>query len=107
MRHLAKIIAATICLATAVAVAGAATEVDQVGQKFSKPTLTLKSGDMVHFLNRDDTTHNVNVIDANDIAMDQGLQKPGETINVLFDKAGRFNVRCAIHPRMKMTVTVE
>jgi plastocyanin len=35
-----------------------------------------------------------------------GIQAPGETIDVPFDKAGKFTVRCHIHPAMKMTVTV-
>jgi plastocyanin len=39
--------------------------------------------------------------------VDKGLQKPGETINQLFDKSGKFVVRCSIHPKMKMTVTVK
>ncbi len=107
MRHL--IIAVTgLCLTASVcAWAAAKVEIDQVGQKFDKTNLSLKAGDQIRFLNRDDTSHNINIIDAVDIAHDRGLQKPGETIDVLFDKAGRFTVRCAIHPRMKMSVVVE
>jgi plastocyanin len=80
--------------------------VDQVGQKFSQPSVKLKNGDMMHFLNRDDVTHNINVIDSDDAAVDKGLQKPGETIEHKFDAAGDFVVRCSIHPKMKMSVKV-
>ena len=81
--------------------------VDQVGQKFSRATLVAMRGDTVQFVNHDDTTHNINLIDADDVAADQGLQKPGETIRMLLDRNGRFTVRCAIHPRMKLAVTVQ
>ncbi len=85
----------------------AASEIDQVGQKFSQTTLTVSAGDTVHFVNHDDVTHNVNVIDADDNAIDKGLQKPGDTIDQLFDKAGKFTIRCSIHPKMKMTVVAK
>lgn len=92
---------------TAVAVEAATADIDQAGQMFSKKSLTVKPGDTVRFHNGDDAIHNINVIDAADVASDKGLQKPGETIGVLFDKAGKFVVRCSIHPKMKMTIAAE
>lgn len=85
----------------------AATEIDQVGQKFSQSTLAVAAGDIVHFVNHDDVTHNINVIDEDDNAADKGLQKPGESIEQLFDKSGKFIIRCSIHPKMKMTIAVK
>jgi plastocyanin len=35
-----------------------------------------------------------------------GSQSPGATIPVTFDKAGNVAVICAIHPRMKLNITV-
>jgi plastocyanin len=96
----AMILTGGVCFATV-------SEIDQVGQKFSQTSLSIPAGDTVHFVNHDDVTHNINVIDADDNAVDKGLQKPGETINQLFDKSGKFVVRCSIHPKMKMTVTVK
>ena len=99
---------ATLALATAATAAWAAvTQIDQVVQKFSKTSLSVNAGDHVHYLNQDDVQHNIKVIDADDDEDDKGLQKPGETIDVLFAKTGRFTVRCAIHPRMKMSVEVQ
>jgi len=106
MRQLWIVAPATLFLAAGVCFA-AATEIDQVGQKFSQTTLAVVAGDTVHFVNHDDVTHNINVIDADDNAVDKGLQKPGDTIDQLFDKAGKFVVRCSIHPKMKMTVVVK
>ena len=81
--------------------------IDQAGQQFSKKTLSIKTGDTVRYQNGDDSIHNINVIDASDLTRDMGLQKPGEHIEVLFDKGGKFIVRCSIHPKMKMVVTAE
>lgn len=94
-------------LACAALAQAAETSVDQVGQKFSQPSATLKIGDFMHFLNRDDVIHNINVIDADGDATDKGLQKPGETIEQKFMVAGTFVVRCSIHPKMKMSVKVQ
>ncbi len=93
------------CLALPVAAADV--HVDQVGQKFDPNTVSLKVGDTVHFKNGDDVTHNINVIDGDDNADDKGLQKPGQEITQKFDKAGSYMVKCAIHPKMKMSVEVK
>ncbi len=82
----------------------AQTDIDQVGQRFSQPSLRLERGDKVRFLNRDDVTHNISIIDRDDNAVDQGLQRPGQVIEAVFDKSGRFVVRCSIHPRMRMAI---
>ncbi len=94
-------------LAVAVAAEASVNSVDQVGQQFSKKSLKVAVGEKVSYVNGDDAIHNINVIDAADLARDLGLQKPGETIDVLFDKSGKFTVRCSIHPKMKMVVTAE
>ena len=81
-------------------------EVDQKGLRFTKSSVAIPVGGRVHFHNSDDVIHNIMTIDANDDPEDQGLQKPGETISTKFDAAGDYQVRCAIHPKMKMTVKV-
>lgn len=105
MRRLILAVAGLVL--AAVSVEASTLDIDQIGQQFSKKSLAVKAGDKVRFTNGDDATHNINVIDAADVAVDEGLQKPGEAISVLFDKAGKFVVRCSIHPKMKMTVSVE
>ena len=101
---LIALIAFDIC---ALAAFAAETNIDQVNQRFSKSSLTLSTGDSVTYHNGDDVTHNINVtLDGGD-PEDQGLQKPGETIKYVFSKSGTYDVRCSIHPRMKMSVTVQ
>jgi plastocyanin len=95
----------TVLLATA-AQAGNV-DVDQVGQKFDKPSVTLKAGDTINFLNSDNVNHNVTVVDENGGAEDKGIQKPGTTVPVTFSKPGEYMIRCSVHPRMKMQVKVE
>ena len=85
----------------------ASAEVDQVGQRFSRTHLSVAKGDVVQFVNHDDVTHNINVIDEHGTATDKGSQKPGTYIEHMFGKDGNFTVRCAIHPKMKMTITVK
>ena len=99
--------AAAVTLGLACAAEASIANIDQAGQQFSKKALSVKVGDTVRYQNGDDAIHNINVIDAADVARDMGLQKPGEHIEVLFDKNGKFVVRCSIHPKMKMVVTAE
>jgi len=100
----------TILAAFAITGAGAAlaaaTQIDQVGQKFSQAAIALQAGDHLTFLNQDDVQHNIKLINADGAEEDKGLQKPGEKIDVAFPKAGKFMVRCQIHPKMKMNVDV-
>ena len=57
--------ALTLALMTgATIVWAAATHIDQVGQKFSQTSLTIKVADHVTFLNQDDVQHNIKVIDS-------------------------------------------
>jgi plastocyanin len=92
---------------TGVAVHAGTQTIEQSGQQFSEKAVTIKPQDSLTFANHDDVTHNINVIDDDDNAVDLGLQKPGENLTHMFDKAGKFKVRCSIHPSMKMTVTVK
>jgi cytochrome c peroxidase len=107
MRPGIVIAAAAAFAAVGVGVRAASVTIDQSGQHFSAKSATLNHGDSIVFANRDDVTHNINVIDEDDDATDLGLQKPGESLTYKFDKAGRFKVRCSIHPSMKMTVSVK
>jgi cytochrome c peroxidase len=107
LRHAAVPAAIAAIMLLGIGVQAATTTVDQSGQQFSEKSLALKAGDTIVFANRDDVTHNVNVINDDDDATDLGLQKPGQTLTYVFDKAGRFKVRCSIHPSMKMSVNVK
>jgi plastocyanin len=71
--------------------------------------LKAKIGDKITFANRDGATHNVNASAGSDKIFDVGEQPPGaENDKTLeFSKKGEFEVRCAIHPKMKLKIVVE
>lgn len=80
-------------------------QVVQKGNEFSARELKVKVGDSVAFLNDDPHHHNVfSLSDAK--SFDLGSYPKGESRKVTFDKPGRVEVECAIHPRMKLTVDV-
>lgn len=80
--------------------------VTQKGQQFTPRTLTLKVGDEIIFVNDDTGTHNV-FSESPGNAFDLKAQRPGSRSNVTFSAAGQVDVRCAIHPTMRLSVTVE
>jgi len=80
--------------------------ITQRGIRFSQTDVTVKVGDRIQYQNEDDVTHNLMVTGPDGDPENQGLQKPGATVSKTFTSEGTFEVRCAIHPRMKMIVTV-
>ncbi len=77
----------------------------QKGRGFSVAELTIKKGESLVFQNQDDVTHNVFSLSPG-IKFDIKTQKPGESSTIDFAAAGTGEVRCAIHPTMKMKLTV-
>lgn len=79
--------------------------IGQNGRKFSIDGVTVKKGIALTFLNDDSVPHNV-VSTSKGNEFDLGSQLPGTSTDVTFTAAGEVSVICAIHPRMKMVVTV-
>jgi plastocyanin len=68
--------------------------------------LKIKVGDVIQFKNMDPYFHNV--FSLSDAKMfDLGSYPKGQSKSVTFDKTGKVEVECAIHPQMKMTVEVK
>ena len=83
------------------------TTITQSHTSFDVDEATVKAGDTVIFSNKDDVTHNIQVSNSDGDTDDKGLQKPGEVIKQTFTKPGEYKVHCAIHPKMKMKITVQ
>jgi plastocyanin len=81
-------------------------KIDQKNKTFSKSSITIKKGDSITFSNSDTVTHNVFSKDEA-IKFDLKTQKPGQESKITFDKSGKGEVRCAIHPNMKLQVEVQ
>jgi plastocyanin len=80
--------------------------VSQKGKLFRPETLRVKVGDRVLFNNDDEITHNVFSRAAGN-AFNVGIQQPGSSSPVTLQEPGPVEVRCAIHPGMKLTIEVE
>ena len=81
-------------------------EVAQKDKKFSQKTLTVKVGDAISFKNEDAFAHNV--FSLSDVkTFDLGSYPQGQAKKVIFDKPGKAEVECAIHPDMTMAVEVQ
>ncbi len=100
------ILAAAVAVVTNVALAATSTTVQQTDKKFSTAELTIAKGDVIVFKNDDPFTHNV-FSQSPGIAFELKVQKPGESSEVVFARAGTGEVRCAIHPQMKLKLTVK
>ena len=81
-------------------------EVGQLNKQFTKTSLTVKVGDVIKFTNQDPFFHNVFSLSELK-TFDLGSYPKGEFKTVTFDKKGKMDIECAIHPNMRMTVTVE
>ncbi len=79
--------------------------VNQKKNKFQPGTLTVKAGEKITFNNSDPHRHHVGNGDSQ--MKFNKMMAPGKSYSQLFDEKGRFKVRCALHPKMRMVVTVE
>ncbi len=79
--------------------------ISQMGKKFVPKIVEAKVGDTLKFQNDDRVGHTL-YSDTPGFQFTIGKQKPGDEDVIDLDKAGEFKIRCAIHPRMKLTVVV-
>jgi len=79
--------------------------ITQKGRVFSSESITIKKGDTLTFANNDSVPHNI-ISTSKGNEFNLGSQRPGASTDVTFNEAGEAQVICAIHPRMRMTVTV-
>jgi plastocyanin len=85
----------------------AATEqvITQKGRQFSVEAVSVKKGETLTFFNDDTVPHNIMSLTAGN-EFNLGSQPPGSSTPVTFTQVGDVSVICAIHPRMKLQVTV-
>jgi plastocyanin len=96
----------SLALLGALTGAGAEHTVTQKGKRFSAATLEIKAGQAVTFTNDDDVTHNVFSTSAGQ-KFNLKTQAPGASSTHTFTAKGTAEVRCAFHPTMKLTITVD
>ena len=81
-------------------------KVAQKGRLFAPGALTVKAGDVLVFQNDDDVTHHV-YSSTKGQEFDLKTIPPGEKSTQAFARKGRVDVRCGLHPGMRLVVTVE
>jgi plastocyanin len=81
--------------------------ISQKGREFHPGEITIKRGETIQIVNDDgDLLHHA-YIESTKFSFDSGDQKPGSITPITFAVAGDFDVLCAIHPKMKLTVHVK
>lgn len=80
--------------------------VRQVESSFAPGALTVRAGTVVAFRNEDQLAHNV-YSRTEGQAFNLGMARPGESVERTFDAPGLVEIRCAVHPRMRLALTVE
>ncbi|MGH2446397.1 MAG: cupredoxin domain-containing protein [Candidatus Limnocylindria bacterium] len=80
------------------------------GSQFDPAELTVAVGTEVVWVNADTFAHTVTEGTggqaADDPIVDEEIAQNG-SVSVVFDEAGTYEITCAIHPSMQMTITVE
>ena len=74
----------------------------QKGRAFRPAEISIARGQTLTFTNEDSFIHQIYVGGL----FDSDEKAPGENLNETFPRAGTFQVRCHIHPTMRMTVRV-
>jgi plastocyanin len=81
----------------------ATTTIVQKGRAFRPGEVTINRSDSLTFTNEDSFVHQIYL----DGQFDSEEKGPGEIITQTFPRGGTFQVRCHIHPTMKLTVHVK
>ena len=75
----------------------------QQGRAFHPGEVTINRGETLTFTNKDEFIHQVYVAGL----FDSDEKAPGQNLTENFPDSGTFEVRCHIHPKMKLLVHVK
>jgi plastocyanin len=85
--------------------AGAEIKVGMAGTAYTPKMVQARIGDVINFTNDDFENHWV-YVPTHGHLVSRGNQKPGEDFKLVLGKEGNFEVLCALHTSMAMTVAV-
>lgn len=104
-RHPKRAPAATAADTTRAAAATGSVAVVRVANlAFGEPSLHVRAGTRVRWVNGDQVQHSVT---ADDGSFDSGLIEPGQSYERVLDRPGEYTYHCTPHPFMKARVIVE
>ena len=78
----------------------------QKGRTFHPGEITINRGESLTVTNNDEFIHQI-YSKSDSFNFDTDEKNPGENITENFTAAGTFEVRCHIHPKMKLVVHVK
>jgi len=85
---------------------GGAKKIEIKDKKYSPAKLTIKVGETIVWVNRDDSDHTIVADDGSFGTKDDDLN-PGESYKFTFKKKGKYKYHCKYHPREKGEIIVE
>jgi len=94
-----------LALGGGAALATDARTVRQHNKIFDPGKIEIARGGVLTFTNEDPYIHHV-YIESPTFTFDSGDQRPGRKLEIKFDQAGDFVLRCAIHLKMQLEVSV-
>ena len=97
-----KLFAILLLLIPVAAIAQDSRTIVQKGRRFIPTEVSINRGASLTFTNADEFIHQMYV----DGLFDSDERLPGQTLTEAFPKTGTFEVRCHIHPKMKLVVRV-
>ena len=97
-----KLIVPIVVLIPLAAFAQPSHVVVQKGRRFTPAQITINRGESLTFTNEDEFIHQMYA----DGLFDSDEKNPGENLVQPFNRAGTFEVRCHIHPKMRLVVRV-
>ena len=100
------IIALAVTISTIAAFASGEVTVVQTNRSFNPDVIEVAKDTIIHFANEDEFIHQI-YVKSDTTNFDSAEQVPGTTIDIPFNADGTFEVRCHIHPKMRLTVTVK
>lgn len=78
----------------------------QKGRAFRPAEVSINRGESLTFTNDDEFIHQI-YVQSPGFAFDSDERNPGQDITESFTAPGTFEVRCHIHPKMKLLVHVK
>ena len=99
------VLAATLAALSVAAFAAGMVTVSQQNRAFSVGGLQIVRGDTIRFSNDDKFRHQI-YVESPSFKFESDEQAPGSAVDIAFPRAGLFQVRCHIHPKMLLQVDV-
>lgn len=80
--------------------------ISQKKRTYAPGKIEINTGDSIKIMNDDIFLHHA-FLKSDTLSFDSGSMEKGESATLAFTAPGTYNVKCAIHPKMNLEVTVK